>query len=164
VAPFLSLVGKRAAAADVLWRAMRRGILVVMRDIARAAPGQRRWKRRRPRHKLPVPNPDSIGTSLSSVNKKHTVREDIATLPSFGLLRQALAGMALAALFAGVTPAIAAPAPKANIASLKELPIVIKKPYDPSADADAAVAAAFAQARKDGKRVLIELGGNWCGD
>lgn len=73
---------------------------------------------------------------------------------------------ALAALFLapGLTPATAAPAPKVNITRLADLPVTIKTPYDPSADANADVAAAFAAARKNGKRVLIELGGNWCGD
>ena len=32
------------------------------------------------------------------------------------------------------------------------------------ANADAAVAAAFARAKKSHKRVLIDLGGNWCVD
>lgn len=57
-----------------------------------------------------------------------------------------------------------APAPKVGIANLNKLPIVVEKPYDTSADADAAVNAAFAQARASGKRVLIDLGGNWCAD
>ena len=37
-------------------------------------------------------------------------------------------------------------------------------PYIESANADASVRTAFARARKSGKRVLIDLGGNWCGD
>jgi len=35
--------------------------------------------------------------------------------------------------------------------------------YDEAADAKADVAAAVAKARKDKKRVLVTLGGNWCG-
>lgn len=63
------------------------------------------------------------------------------------------------------TPALAAaPTPKLSIASLQQLPIVTMRPYDEKADANAQVDRAFAQARKSGKRVLIDLGGNWCPD
>jgi thiol-disulfide isomerase/thioredoxin len=63
------------------------------------------------------------------------------------------------------SPALAAvPAPDPAIATLAELPVVIDKPYDESLDADAAVAAAFAKAKKSHKLVLIDLGGNWCPD
>ena len=58
----------------------------------------------------------------------------------------------------------AAPAPHLTLAAMADLPIVEKKPYDEAANADAAVKAAFARAKKNGKRVLIDLGGNWCGD
>ena len=37
-------------------------------------------------------------------------------------------------------------------------------PFDEAADARAAVDAAFAAARADGRRVLLILGGNWCHD
>jgi thiol-disulfide isomerase/thioredoxin len=37
-------------------------------------------------------------------------------------------------------------------------------PYDEAADAHAAVAAAFAQARQTGRKVLLDFGGNWCPD
>jgi thiol-disulfide isomerase/thioredoxin len=60
--------------------------------------------------------------------------------------------------------ALAAPAPKASIDSLSLLPIVTSQPFDDKADADAAVAAAFARARKTHKLVLIDLGANWCPD
>lgn len=61
-------------------------------------------------------------------------------------------------------PAHAVSAPKVSIASLAQLPIVERAPYDEAANADAAVAAAFARAERSGKRVLIDMGGNWCGD
>jgi thioredoxin-related protein len=35
--------------------------------------------------------------------------------------------------------------------------------YDPSADAKAEIDTALARARRDGKRVLVKYGGNWCG-
>lgn len=37
-------------------------------------------------------------------------------------------------------------------------------PYDAGLDAHAAVDAAFERARADGKRVLVNFGGNWCPD
>ncbi len=58
----------------------------------------------------------------------------------------------------------AAPAPKPSITTLQQLPVVVTQPYDEQANADAAVAAAFDRARKTHKRVLIDLGGNWCPD
>jgi thiol-disulfide isomerase/thioredoxin len=61
-------------------------------------------------------------------------------------------------------PAYAVPAPKSSIASLAQLPIVERAPYDDHANADTAVANAFARAKKSGKRVFIDMGGNWCGD
>jgi thiol-disulfide isomerase/thioredoxin len=64
-----------------------------------------------------------------------------------------------------VTPALAAvPTPKLSIASLQQLPIVTMRPYDEKADANAQVDHAFAKAKTSGKRVLIDLGGNWCPD
>lgn len=68
------------------------------------------------------------------------------------------------ALLLAVTPALAVTAPKPSIATLADLPVVVSAPYDESADADAAVAAAFAKAKASHKRVLLDLGGNWCPD
>ena len=63
------------------------------------------------------------------------------------------------------TPTLAAvQAPRPSIATLQQLPVVLMQPYDEHADADAAVAAAFERAKKSHKRVLIDLGGNWCVD
>ncbi|MEJ0027253.1 MAG: thioredoxin family protein [Rhizomicrobium sp.] len=67
-------------------------------------------------------------------------------------------------LAAALCAAAAAPAPKVALASLADLPVVERIPYDETANADADVAAAFARARKSGKHVFIDLGGNWCGD
>jgi thiol-disulfide isomerase/thioredoxin len=62
-------------------------------------------------------------------------------------------------------PALAAvPPPKPSIAKLEQLPVLTMQPYDETANADAQVAAAFARAQKSHKRVLIDLGGNWCAD
>ena len=69
------------------------------------------------------------------------------------------------ALFLLATPVLAAvPAPKPSISSLAQLPIVTMDVYDEKADADAAVARAFARAKGSGKRVLLDLGGDWCPD
>ncbi len=79
--------------------------------------------------------------------------------------------MKLSALFLGflalplfISGSLAAGAPKLSIATIADLPVVERAPYDENANADAAVAAAFARAKKSGKRVLIDMGGNWCGD
>ena len=66
-------------------------------------------------------------------------------------------------IVAFAAPASAATAPRVSITSLKEL-TVPDAPYDTAANADAQVDAAIARARKDGKEVLIDLGGNWCAD
>jgi thiol:disulfide interchange protein len=68
------------------------------------------------------------------------------------------------ALLAVVSPAQAATAPKPSIASFQQLPVVTMQPYNEAANADAQVAAAFARVQKSHKRVLIDLGGNWCVD
>ncbi len=64
----------------------------------------------------------------------------------------------------GLSAAWAAEAPRLPVAVMSDLPVVERTPYAEQADATAAVDAAFARARKNGKRVLIDLGGNWCGD
>ena len=67
-------------------------------------------------------------------------------------------------LLAATVPVQAAAPPKPSIASFQQLPVETLQPYDEAANADAQVAAAFARARKSHKRVLIDLGGNWCVD
>jgi thiol-disulfide isomerase/thioredoxin len=76
----------------------------------------------------------------------------------------AKSALAISALFLFAPPAWCATAPKVSLTNLANLPVVERYPYDEHADADKAVAAAFARARKSHKRVLIDLGGNWCGD
>jgi len=55
-------------------------------------------------------------------------------------------------------------APRLALQDMAQLPVVVTAPYDEKANADAAVAAAFVRAQASHKRVLIDLGGNWCGD
>jgi thiol-disulfide isomerase/thioredoxin len=68
----------------------------------------------------------------------------------------------LAASAAGAPAAV--PAPHLSIASIDQLPQPLPYPYDEQADAKAVVAKARAQARREHKMLLIDLGGNWCGD
>jgi thiol-disulfide isomerase/thioredoxin len=68
--------------------------------------------------------------------------------------------MSLAAVGAG----FAAPAPHVGIASFAQLRTPLPYPYDEAANADAAVARARARAIAHHRLLLIDLGGNWCGD
>jgi thiol-disulfide isomerase/thioredoxin len=74
------------------------------------------------------------------------------------------AASTLAVSLALASPVLAAAPPKTGITSFAELKTPLPYPYDERADADAAVAKARAEARKHGKLLLIDLGGNWCGD
>jgi len=67
------------------------------------------------------------------------------------------------ASFLLATPALAVSAPRVGIESFAQLNPP-QAPYDVAANANMAVDAAFARARKSHKRVLLDLGGNWCGD
>ncbi|MDE2486593.1 MAG: thioredoxin family protein [Alphaproteobacteria bacterium] len=63
--------------------------------------------------------------------------------------------------------AAAAPAPKVSIDSFAQLKTPLPYPYNEKASekaVGAAVAQARAQALKEHKLLLIDLGGNWCGD
>ena len=74
-------------------------------------------------------------------------------------LTAALALLALAPMSAS-----AATAPKVALQSLADLPTPLPFPYDEKADAEADVAKAIKTAKAKHKLVLIDLGGNWCGD
>jgi thiol-disulfide isomerase/thioredoxin len=78
------------------------------------------------------------------------------------LPRLAAALMAAAALIPSF--AAAAPAPHVSISSYAQLPTPLPLPYNESANADAAVAAAMRHARATHRLLMIDLGGNWCGD
>lgn len=84
--------------------------------------------------------------------------------------RRGLTALALTSMLAGSltweAARAAVPAPRLKIATLEQLPAPLPKPYDEAAapaQVDAAIDAAFARAKKNGKRVIIDLGGNWCG-
>jgi thiol-disulfide isomerase/thioredoxin len=73
--------------------------------------------------------------------------------------------IALAALIGLISaPAIAATAPKLAEASFAALPQPLPLPYNEAGDAHKDVAEAIARAKKAHKLVLLDLGGNWCGD
>ena len=81
------------------------------------------------------------------------------------MARLALAAATAAALCGLALPAVeAAPPPQAGISSFAELKTPLPYPYDETANADAAVAKARAKAKAEHKLLLIDLGGNWCGD
>jgi hypothetical protein len=77
--------------------------------------------------------------------------------------RVALAGL-LAMTLALPAAASAAPGPRMPITSFEQLRQPLPLPYDESTNADRAVSAAMARAKKSGKLLLIDLGGNWCLD
>lgn len=72
--------------------------------------------------------------------------------------------LAFAALALAAGPAAAAPPPRVSITDYAQLKTPLPYPYDETADASAAVDRALARAKKSGKRVIIDMGGNWCGD
>jgi thiol-disulfide isomerase/thioredoxin len=82
-----------------------------------------------------------------------SARMNRAIVPLFAAAVVALGGLAQAA-----------PAPHVSIASYAQLATPLPYPYDESADANAAVARARARALAHHKLLLIDLGGNWCGD
>ncbi|HEX7822556.1 MAG TPA: thioredoxin family protein [Sphingobium sp.] len=73
------------------------------------------------------------------------------------------ATVALSLLAAGAQ-ASAVTAPHVSVTSLDQLRQPLPLPYDEKADADRQVAQAKARAKAKGKRLLIDLGGNWCPD
>ncbi len=78
------------------------------------------------------------------------------------LIRTALSTIAALSLSAVALAAV--PAPQVKIASFEQLTQPLPLPYDTQADADAQIAAARVRAIKAHKRLLIDLGGNWCLD
>jgi thiol:disulfide interchange protein len=60
--------------------------------------------------------------------------------------------LSLALLFAASLPALAAPAPAP----------AVQGPFDPARDSAQDLAAAKAEAQRSGRRILVDVGGNWC--
>jgi thiol-disulfide isomerase/thioredoxin len=85
------------------------------------------------------------------------------------MIRRVALALAAAAILVPpfAAPAMAAPAPKVSIDSFARLKTPLPYPYNEKAGVKAtntAVAKAKARAAKEGKLLLIDLGGNWCGD
>lgn len=57
-----------------------------------------------------------------------------------------------------------ATAPRVRTQSLQQLPQPLPLPYNEAANASQDVAKAKARASAQGKKLLIDLGGNWCAD
>lgn len=77
-------------------------------------------------------------------------------------MRLLAASAVLAAALAA--PAFAVSPPKVSISSYDQLKTPLPYPYDEKADASAALDRALVRAKTSGKRVLIDMGGNWCPD
>lgn len=73
------------------------------------------------------------------------------------------AAILLALVTAAVPAAAALPAPALAVSNLSDLSVP-DRPFDEDANADAALAATFARAKAVHKRVLVDLGANWCAD
>ncbi len=82
-------------------------------------------------------------------------------MTAFRFAALAFAAAALAA--PAIAPAKVTP-PRVSAASFTSLASPLPLPYDEKANADAQVAAARNRALKTHKRLLIDLGGNWCLD
>ena len=78
--------------------------------------------------------------------------------------RPIIAALLLALSSTASSTAFALPAPPMRATSFEQLAQPLPLPYSESANADAAVAKARAQAKAQHKRLLIDLGGNWCLD
>ena len=78
------------------------------------------------------------------------------------MIRPLAAAALVVSLLAAMPADAAARAPRVSVASFE----AVSKPfpYDENANADAAIAAARARAIRGHKRLLIDLGGNWCLD
>ena len=70
--------------------------------------------------------------------------------------------IAATTLAASVAPA--APAPRVTPSAIADLPQPLPLPYDETADGMVDVARGKALARRQHKKLLIDLGGNWCAD
>jgi thiol:disulfide interchange protein len=89
---------------------------------------------------------------LWSSQKEHRFKE--GPNPMFAKFQTTFAAVALALLIAPVTQVAAQMAP----------PFVKRHLYDSAANPRIDIAAALKQAKADKKRVILDFGGDWCGD
>ncbi len=80
------------------------------------------------------------------------------------LISRLLAAAVLGGLLLAPAAASAAPAPRLSLKSYDQLKTPLPYPYDEASDGAKAVDAARRTARAEHKLLLIDLGGNWCGD
>jgi thiol-disulfide isomerase/thioredoxin len=78
--------------------------------------------------------------------------------------RSILPALSALSLTLGAPAAHAVTAPRVKAANLDQLRQPLPLPYDEKADANRQVAAAKARAKAQKKKLLIDLGGNWCPD
>jgi thiol-disulfide isomerase/thioredoxin len=76
--------------------------------------------------------------------------------------REAAIGLTALALAGCGGPRKPPGAPSVSVQTLEQLPTPLPKPYDEGQQAMAAVDAAFVRAKAEDKRVIVDLGGNWC--
>jgi thiol:disulfide interchange protein len=85
-----------------------------------------------------------------------------------GRTRWVVLGILLAAVCASVyfITRPAAPEPETSLPAIATAPTTLpsRHIYSETADPKADIAAALAVARRDHKRVLVDFGGDWCGD
>lgn len=72
--------------------------------------------------------------------------------------------MVLTGMCAAIAADAAVRAPHLSIASLEQLHQPLPLPYEEKADADRQIAQAKARAKASGRKLIIDLGGNWCAD
>lgn len=80
------------------------------------------------------------------------------------MFRQTAALALLVVALAAPASAAPATAPRMSISSFAQLKTPLPYPYDEAADADALVAKAKAKAEARHQLLIVDLGGNWCGD
>ena len=88
-------------------------------------------------------------------------RNPLATVSRGKLLSLCLAAFVTAGVGSSLAHAQAAPYTPANTPAHPYTP---KHLYSETADPNADIAAALKQARKEHKRVILDFGGDWCGD
>ena len=88
--------------------------------------------------------------------------------PTRKVLWLTLAAVVLIAVSAGVylSTRQPAPAPSEPVATIpaSPVPIVKKHLYSETSDPKADIAAGLAEAKREKKRVILDFGGDWCGD
>jgi thiol:disulfide interchange protein len=90
-------------------------------------------------------------------------RGRIISIEAIGMLNMRLR-FVFAVIMSGIVAAAAGDAPRVSIQTVEALPVPLPLPYSEQADAVRLVDQALDRAKQNGKRVLIDFGGNWCPD